>query len=74
MKRTRILYAAVPEYLWSRRDFTQYRTYRSCRTVGALISQYQMTKLDFRTGILFFFPKNARKIPDNTSAQPYTTW
>ena len=52
----------------------QYRTYRSCRTVGALISQNQMIKFDLRTGILFFCPKNARKIPDNTSVQPRTTW
>ena len=68
------VYAAVPEYLSSRCDFIQYRTYRSCRTVGALISQNQIIKLDLHTGILFFCSKNARKIPDNTSVQPYTTW
>ena len=28
-----------------------------------------MIKFDLRTGILFFCPKNARKIPDNTSVQ-----
>ena len=38
----------------------QYRTYRSCRTVGALISQNQMIKFDLRTGILFFCPKNEK--------------
>ena len=55
------VYAAVPESLSSRCDFIQYRTYRSCRTVGALISRNQMIKFDLRTGMLFLFPQ---KMPE----------
>ena len=74
MKRTRILYAAVPEI---RRDFIQYRTYRSCRTVGALIFQNQVITFAFRTGRLFFFPindKTSQIIPPSNFILHGNTW